>query len=55
MQIAHVAQTHYIVSSKGQAIDGEELHSFKRTNALIQYGNNFSAYDYLIQLPFTLL
>ena len=29
--------------------------SFKRTNALIQYGNNFSAYDYLIELPFSLL
>jgi len=25
MQIAHVTQTHYIVSSKGQATDGEEL------------------------------
>ena len=25
MQIAHVAQTQYTVSSKGQATDGEEL------------------------------
>jgi len=40
---------------KVRPLMGKSCPSFKRTNALIQYGNNFSAYDYLIQLPFSLL
>jgi hypothetical protein len=40
---------------KVRPLMGKRCPSFRRTNALIQDGNNFSAYDYVIQLPFPLL
>jgi len=40
---------------KVRPLMGKSCPSFKRTTALIQYRNNFSAYDYLIQIPFSLL
>ena len=40
---------------KVRPLMGKSCPSFQRTNALIQYGNNFSACYYLTQLPSSLL